>query len=219
MPLMLRKDIYEKTKRLIHGVEELGTVEKDIKEWLETNYGFKVCNVVLNFPVKANDEADDTYVVYIIQQESRIESERVHKLMDEHYREWLLGFINIGLKHHLKVDKPIEIRLFDFYEEIYYDFQNYYNVHFDAEEYYKQLNPRINIYRCFRLCRPVILFDTEEHKRKYEADGVLETIQEQYEDFLKRYDSLEVAKGEKVVFGSKEQLTNEYFGDINKYFE
>ena len=219
MPLLLRRDIYEKTKRIVQGFDELGSVEADFKEWLEKNYDFKVSSIVLDFTVLSNEKPSENYLVYILHQESRVNSERVHKLMNDHYKEWLLGFINIALKHHLRVNRTIEIRLFDFYQEICYDFQSFYNVHFDADNYYKTLNPRINIYRCFRLYRPVILFHTEEYKKKYEDDGVLELIQEQYEDFLKRYDAYGAAKGEKVVFGTKEQLMNEYHGDVNKYFD
>ena len=219
MPYLLRKDVYENTKRLLQGVGELGTPERDFKEWLEKNYNFKICNIVFDYPIYADENYSDNYVVYVIHQESRVNSKRVYDLINEHYNDWLIGFINIALRHHLKVNnKLIEIKLFDFYEEICYDFQRIYNVHFDADEYYKTLNRKLSIYKCFRLFRPVILFYTEEHRKKYEAEGKLDLIQEQYEEFLSRYDIYGAAASEKVIFGSKEQLDTEYQGDINRYF-
>lgn len=219
MAYLIRNDIYLKTTRIIEGTESLGNAEMEYKRWLESHYDFQICNIVLDCPILNSEFASENYVIYIITKEPRKRCKQIHEMMDENYREWIIGFINIGLKYHLHVLKPIEIRLFDFYQEVYYDFQNIYNVHFDADEYYRTLNPNVVFFKCFRLCCPVVLFYTEEDKTRYTQEGVLDRIQTQYEEFVKRYDTYGLVAGESVIFGTREQLMNEYGGDINRYFE
>lgn len=220
MPIKIKPLVYNETIRLMRNYDQLSNLELEFKRWLEFNYNIRVVNITLGFDILLDSSNySDKYYVYIISGESISRSKMVRTKMMEHYREWLISFINLALKYHLNVDKEIEIRIFDIWEEICYDFQKVYRINFDADEYYRSKNPYLHLYKCFRLYKPVIMFNTHEELERYSVDGTCELIQSQYEEFLAKYDEFKIIDNEKVVFGCREDLVNLHNGDLNYYLE